>query len=188
MKRSSTLTLCLLITLTASAQLQDTLKSKTTLSQSIADSSYRQFTPRLSSYSGKQNYAIITYENISVVSKGYGQSITEKSILELESMESVALKKHDLTTLQRLWIKDFSLSNQQGKLSESRDQLPRYVVLNRLIESVSEIDSTMVTTAGRETYQELNPNGDVTAVLQRTFFHTWIRQNGIWKLSTKRHG
>lgn len=148
--------------------------------------SLKSLTPSLSSYSRNPGWVIVSYENISFVATGK-QTVTQRTILELESMECGALKKHDLNSLQRLWIRDFTLDARQDKVMTSNSSVPRYASLDRMVEVITEFDTTMVSTSGIERYQEIKSNLEVESARQRKFFHLWVKQNGIWKLATKRH-
>jgi ketosteroid isomerase-like protein len=116
----------------------------------------------------------------------YGPEMTpiELEIGTMESRECEALLKRDTATLISVWARDFTLDEPANGLVSGKNTLPYYTSLSRLIERCSVMDNT-VFTSGTETVQILQSDGKLPDPIQQTFFHTWTRKPGGWKLTTK---
>jgi hypothetical protein len=128
---------------------------------------------------------IVSKENIVYYSTSPIASHVEKEIAGLESRECTALKKRDGLTLSRLWLRDFSLDKKQNEIVTGNGSLANYLSLTRVIEKITVINSDLVYTSGYELFQELTNSPKLQPPARRTFFHSWKRENGAWKLTSK---
>jgi hypothetical protein len=128
---------------------------------------------------------IVSKENIVYYSSSPVASLTEKEIADLESRECTALKKRDELTLSRLWLRDFSLDKKQNEIVTGNSSLANYLSLSRVIEKITVINPDLVYTSGYESFQELTNSPKLQPRARRTFFHSWKRENGVWKLTSK---
>jgi hypothetical protein len=110
----------------------------------------------------------------------------ENSILDLGWRECEALQKRDGMALTILWERDFTLEEKQNRLLLSKDGLPWYATLWRMIEYITPMDSITVYASGVEVERRIGSGLQVEPVRTRNFLHVWIRRNDFWKLSAKR--
>lgn len=111
----------------------------------------------------------------------------EEEILTLEVKESDAVLKRDTATLKEIWLRDFTMDENQNRVMISQNPLPFYASLSRSIENCNIVSSDKVYTSGLERSQEVKLKGKLEEPVERPFFHTWIRRNGVWKLAIKMH-
>jgi hypothetical protein len=112
-------------------------------------------------------------------------SSVEIEIMDLESRECVAVEKKDTITLAILWARDFTQKKKHNELVQNKHGLPSYLSLRRMIESFSAIDNNIVLTSGYETFREIKNGWKIEPPTRLKYFHTWTRNNGLWKLTTK---
>lgn len=122
---------------------------------------------------------------VTIETHGLRLTPIENEISDLESSECNALLKRDTSSLKNIWIRDFTLDEPQNQLHLGKNSIPYYVSLNRTIEKLT-ILNNIVYTSGHEYAQQLKGNGKVDEPTKKAFFHMWIRNNGVWKLSTKK--
>jgi hypothetical protein len=153
--------------------------------QVTSDSSSINSPMRLSDFKAQKH--VVSRGNVAIWVKNPLMTMEENQISDLESKEIEALIKRDTATLRKIWNRDFTLDEATNNLTiTSNNPLPFYISLNRLVESLTNIES-MISVNGKETYQLLSPNGKPGDVITRPFSHMWIQKNGEWKLLTKRH-
>jgi hypothetical protein len=111
-------------------------------------------------------------------------SAIENEIAILESRECQAVLKRDTLILKEIWVRDFTLDEPLNGLVSGKNPLRYYTSLKRMIEKFSTVDS-LVFTSGYELGQQLSISGKLEDPIKQTFFHTWAKKNGVWKLSTK---
>jgi hypothetical protein len=128
---------------------------------------------------------IVSKENIVFYSTALVVSPLEKEIAELESRECDAVKKQDGVTLRSLWARDFSLDKKQNEIVTGNNALPNYLSFSRVVEKITTLNANMVCTSGYELYREITNSSKLQPTARRTYFHTWKRENGIWKLTSK---
>jgi len=125
-------------------------------------------------------------ENVTFKTSNMQLSAAEDKITDLESEECGALKNRDTLTSIRIWARDFTQDGKQNRIVDSKNGLPNYLSLGRMIESITEIDSNTVYTSGYEVFREIKATEKFEAERTRKYFHIWTRRNGTWKLTTKR--
>ena len=125
-------------------------------------------------------------ENVSFKTSNLKLSDVENEITDLESEECGALKNRDTITLVKIWARDFTQDQKQNKIVDSKNGLPNYLSLGRMIESITEIDKNTVYTSGYEVFREIKATEKFEEERTRKYFHIWTRKNGMWKLTTKR--
>lgn len=133
-----------------------------------------------------ENWRIVNRENVLFKSQGLLITSTEDKIIDLESLECGALKKRDSVTLIGLWAKDFTLDETQNRLITSKNGLPYYVTLWRMIENITQVDSVTAYVSGTEVAQRIGAGGQIEQLQTKNFFHIWERREATWKLITKR--
>ena len=131
-------------------------------------------------------WQIVGRENVSFKTSKFQLSSIENKIMDLESEECGALRNRDTLTLIKIWARDFTQDGKQNKVVESKDGLPNYLSLHRMLESIAEMDSNTVYTSGYEVFREIKGTEKIEAERTRKYFHIWTRRHGLWKLTTKR--
>src|SRR5882672_9530002 len=81
-------------------------------------------------------WQVMSKENISFKTNHLQLSAVENKITDLESEECGALKNRDTVALIRIWAKDFTQDGKQNKIVDSKNGLPNYLSLGRMIESI----------------------------------------------------
>jgi hypothetical protein len=132
-----------------------------------------------------QTQIIVSKENIVYYSSSPIASPAEKEIADLESRECTALKKRDGIMLSRLWFRDFSLDKKQNEIVTGNSSLANYLSLSRVVEKITVINADLVYTSGYELFQEFTNSPTLAPAAKRTFFHTWKRENSVWRLTSK---
>jgi hypothetical protein len=146
-----------------------------------------QNTSRGLSYRTQEQKNVIIKDHISFTTYNLQMSLVENEIADLESMECTAILKRDTSTLKRLWTRDFTLDDLLNEmLVNGKNPLPYYTSYNRMVENFNSMGD-IAFTSGYEFIQPLKANGKMENPVKRNYFHTWIRKNGIWQLSTKTH-
>lgn len=105
-------------------------------------------------------------------------------INSLEFREAEAIKKRDTIALLLLWERDFTRSVSQERVVDARTGLKYYSMYDRFVEQVTVTDS-IAFTSGKNVVSEINPYQKVKTGEIEHFRHTWVKQNGIWKLRNK---
>jgi hypothetical protein len=142
-------------------------------------STYRIVNPEQQKFIRARDHVAITTAKLQF-------SIVENQIIALESEECNALLKRDTIVLRRIWARDYSFDEQITGLANGKNALPYYTVMNRIVEKINPTDS-VVFTSGIEYVQMLNTVEKLSDVTKRTFFHTWRKNYGVWKLTTNIH-
>jgi hypothetical protein len=149
---------------------------------SSQDSSSTTFGNSLSFRTEKQKKYIIN-DNIVFATYNLTPTVQEQEIADLEGRECKALKERDAAALKQLWSRDFTLDTQQNQLTDGQNAIPNYMSIGRMIENITILDANTISTSGTESSQQVK-NGKIENT-QHTFFHTWMRKFGTWKLTTK---
>lgn len=171
--------LLLLTSVLSTHSYSQTVEATSTLDTSLSVTSLQS--PRASEW-----WWIRSKKHIAFKSHHLRTSAIENQILELESQECGALKDRDTLALMRLWARDFTLDKKQNELVYGKQTLPNYLSLTRMIESIMVVDSNTVFTSGYEMFQEIKYGSKLEQPAKRSYSHTWIRRNGLWKLTMKR--
>ncbi len=114
----------------------------------------------------------------------------EQKIRNLEQSEVDALLRNDLTTMEKLWAKDYTVNNPRnevGKASEGpiRAGIRIYSSFVREVERVLIHENTVIV-MGRETVVPKGDASDAGQTIRRRFTNIWMNRNGEWLL-TARH-
>lgn|SRR5690606_33460384 len=186
------ITLALIILTHTASYSQD---SDTTTGVSLKRRSYlRPSSSRISvegnsglQFNSQKQQQMIIRGNVTFTTYNLVLTNIEEEILTLEVKESDAILKRDTATLKEIWLRDFTMDENQNRVMISQNPLPFYASLSRSIESCNIVSSDKVYTSGRERSQEVKLKGKLEEPVERPFFHTWIRRNGVWKLAIKMH-
>ncbi|MBL0742986.1 nuclear transport factor 2 family protein [Chryseolinea lacunae] len=144
--------------------------------------------PSLNAAHAADKWAIVSKGNISIKTHGLSLSALETEITDLESRECDAVRKRDTLMLMRLWSRDFTLQEKQDEIINSKNGLPNYISLTRMIETITILDNNTVSTSGFELFREIRADRKSNPEETRKYFHIWTRKNDLWKLTTKRAG
>ena len=140
---------------------------------------------KLSLYGPKRQKRWVSIgDNLTFATYNIPMSAIENEIANLEARECKAVLKRDTIVLKQIWKRDFTLDEPIGKLVSGKNPLPFYTSLIRVIEKFSTTDN-LAFASGYELGQQLSATGKLEDPIKQTFFHTWTKKNGIWKLSTK---
>lgn len=185
--KSLSLYLLFLLAYSAYSQTADSTTTETPRSRSFpAYNSQNKADRTFSRQSGNQKIYRFK-DNVTFVSYNLQLSAIENEISDLESMECTAILKRDTAVLKTLWTRDFTLDAPSSELVNSQNTLPYYASLSRMVEKFTVMDGNVIYTSGYEMVQPLKANGGVDDPVKRNYFHTWMRRNGIWKLTMKTH-
>lgn len=112
----------------------------------------------------------------------------EDEISELESIECKALLKRDTAALKYIWVRDFTLDEPQNEILVSKNPIPHYLSLQRVIEKFIILeDEDVVYTSGYEIIGRLTSGGKTHQLTNRIFTHMWTKKFVGWRLSSKHY-
>jgi hypothetical protein len=185
MKVTSVLLVSVILTNMSSGQTIDstyTLKTSDSFNTSSKDAS-----PIISSfYDGRGQKRWFSKEHIIIETNKLQLTSIEEEISESESKECRALLKRDTTALKDIWLRDFTLDEPQNEIQISKNPIPYYLSLYRIIEKFTFNHNVMYTT-GVEYMIRLRSDGKVEEQIKRKFTHVWTRKLFTWRLSSKNY-
>ncbi len=153
---------------------------------SMAQTSETPRAPEIPTHRYGNTKQIIVSVNTAVATSHFTMTALESEIRSLEDTEVNALLKRDTATVKKIWAKDFTLDEVQTEMVTSGNPIPYYIFYSRTVEHIDLIDS-LVFSKGSESFRLLHSDATLGEPIQRSYFHTWQKQNGIWKLIMKTH-
>jgi len=120
---------------------------------------------------------------------GFGQSAKnndaiEQEIRKLDAAQADAVLRGDLAALDKLWSKDFTVTNPFNVISKGeniRTGALTYSSFVRVPEFI-QIHKNTVIVMGRETVVPKGNSPDAGKTLNRRYTHIWMKREGKWRL------
>ena len=120
---------------------------------------------------------------------GFGQSAKkndaiEQEIRKLDAAQADAVLRGDLAALDKLWSKDFTVTNPFNEISKGdniRSGALTYSSFVRVPEFI-QIHKNTVIVMGRETVVPKGNSPDAGKTLNRRYTHIWMKREGKWRL------
>lgn len=144
--------------------------------------SYKEVSPVIGGFFyGRGQKWWFNKDHISIETNKLQLTAIEEEISELESKECKALLKRDTAALKYIWVMDFTLDEPQNEILVSKNPIPHYLSLHRVIEKFIVLDD-VVYTSGYENVGRLTSDGTIHRLTNRRFTHVWIKKLVGWRL------